>query len=127
MSSLTEALEADRVLAAEITPPFTGSDPLVVASQEAAARHNGRLDAPAPGKKGGWDARVSGVRIDQADQSRHPWTTIGHGETAEQSLRDLIVKLDDRSLAAAPSFCPTCHQLLPEDLAGASRRTDAPD
>lgn len=109
--SLRDALVADRKLAAEITPAGW-TDPLL-AAREAAARHNARVDAPIVGKKGGWDARATGVRID-AEQQRHPWSLIGHGETSDEATADLIAKLEGKVVErTAVALCFACGQPLP--------------
>ncbi len=110
--SVPEMLVEDRKLAAEITPAYTDDDRMI-AARSAAARHNARLDAPAPAKKGGWDARASAVRVDE-DQKGHPWSVIGHGETAGAALDDLVTKLNERPVVTSgPATCPTCGQSLP--------------
>lgn len=110
--SVPEMLEADRKLAAELTPSWSDDEKMLEA-RSAAARHNARLDAPVPGKKSGWDATVRGVRIDD-EQVRHPWTVIGHGETSGEAIDDLIAKLDARPVVrSGPATCAACGQPLP--------------
>jgi hypothetical protein len=110
---LVEDLVADRELGASLSTPNWDQPEAFVVAREAAARHNARVDNALPTKKGGWDARATAVRID-GDQGRHPWSVVGHGETADAALLDLAAQLDAKPVvSSATATCPTCGQALP--------------